>query len=176
MAAPIYSQADADHMMAMPKVIEFDAWANRLSGSRMESNPSIMIEASPEDGNPRFRFRVEMSRNDRNDSFSIMLKGKIDNRPWEGLCRYDIQDIVHENNPNCCPGAEIDAGVFHRHVYSEESCRHLEKWDGCAEVVHLDPSGSFEQQLVRLRGRFLDDMALRFSDSNTANALFGRFL
>jgi len=163
-------------MIAMAKRVEVDAWAKRGSGRTSDAGTPVIIDALPESGDSRYQFKIEMWRNDRNDTFAILLKGKIEGRPWEGLSRYEIQNLDHENDDRCCTPGLIEAGYFHRHIYSEKSYEHLDRWDGCAEILDVPVSGSFEQQLIRLRGRFVLDMNIKFSDSDTVNGLFGKDL
>jgi hypothetical protein len=174
MAAPIYSQAEADAMIAMEKRIEVDAWEKRGSGRASEVDTPVTIDARPENGDVRINFKIEMLRNDRNDTFAISLKGKIEGRPWECFCRYEIQNLDHENDTRCCKPSLIPAGAFHCHLYSERSYEVLDRWDGCAELLDLPTDGSFDQQLTRLRWRFVNDMRIRFSDSGTVEGLFGK--
>jgi hypothetical protein len=59
-AAPIYSQAEADAMIAMPKRVEYEAWEKRSSGRPTEGESSAEIDVFPEDGNSEFAFKIEI--------------------------------------------------------------------------------------------------------------------
>lgn len=167
MAAPIYSQAEADAMIAMEKRVEYDAWQGSSVGRTTDGEASKEIDASPEDGSDQFGFKIEIRRSDDSEYFSITLKGKIIGRPWEGLCRYDVQDNEHVNPPLCAEQITVDPGVFHRHVYSEVGVRETDKWHACAEILDLPAVPTFDQQLTRLRGAFLEDLKIKFCDSQT---------
>jgi hypothetical protein len=171
MAAPIYSQAEADAMIAMPKRIAFDAWNDRGEGRTTTGEFSCEIKAGPEDATlqSRYEFEIEIRRNSDLPSYSITLCGRMDNRPKQALCRYDVQAFQHDNTPSLCPPPDsIDPGIFHRHTYNESSCQYLDRWDGCAEPLDIPQDGDFHKQLARLRSQFLIDMSIKFSDANTA--------
>jgi hypothetical protein len=91
-AAPIYSQAEADAMIAMPKRVEPEAWEKSDPGRPTMGEPSRKIEAFPEDNDDAFEFKIILRTSEKTEYFSVTLEGKMAGRVWEGLCRYDIQD------------------------------------------------------------------------------------
>lgn len=167
MAAPIYSQEEADALIKMRKRIDPEAWKDRTKARPFPFVTSDEVSARPEtDDEGRIAFKIEIGVNEQSDSIAILLKGRIDRRPMEGLCRYDIQDGLHENPP-WFPPPIINPGQVHRHDYSERSVQEFDRWDKCALPLDLSGEGSPEQLRSRLWRRFLDDLGIRFCDTET---------
>ncbi len=172
MAAPLYSQIEADALIAMPKRIEHAAWEKRKTGRPTDYEESTIVVAIPEVYDEKIVFAIEIRKNDLFDALSITLKGRIGKRPPEGLCRYDIHDNAHDNPPWFLPSF-VNAGEFHRHVYQERSVQEFDRWDKCAQPLDLSPDGSPQQLHARLWWRFVGDLKIKFSDTETFGGLFG---
>jgi hypothetical protein len=172
MAAPIYSQIEADAVLALPKRIEHAAWEKRKTGRPTDYETSVTVAAIPEINGDGIEFCIEIRTNELTEDISVILTMRIGKRPLEGLCRYDIHDSDHDN-PRWFTPATIAAGEFHSHLYSERSVQEFDRWDKCASPLDLSPHGSPAQLRQRLWGRFLDDMRIKFSDSETFDGLFG---
>lgn len=116
---------------------------------------------------PEMQFEVE-ARVGRM-SFGISLHGRILDRPWQSLVRYNTHVGEHDT-PDLCPtgGFTIGAGELHRHVYCEKALLKLGRWDFCAERLKVpeDVSSMNDKRLFLVRS-FLADLHIRLSDPET---------
>lgn len=164
MATSIYTQDEVELMLATPKTMELDAWEGRTT-DRKGSPRSVVLSVEAVDRND-MEFWVEFVKGEWNDSTHVTLKGRIMGRDPRALVRYDLHDGSHDN-PSWCGSVFTGSRVPHRHVYSEESLVNDRLWDACAY-----PLDDLEDNRLKLVGRFIDDMNIRFVDSNTNTQLF----
>src|SRR4051812_22388364 len=97
---PIYTQSQVDRLLSMPKVVRWDAWANRLKGRPTAGERCAKIEVGPKDESEGTTFWVEARhRTDRRVKTSFTLYAQIPGRQGHAVCRYDVQDQKHTNHP-----------------------------------------------------------------------------
>lgn len=172
MDAPIYSQAEADAMLAMEKVAAYESQAYHI-GRYREGFRSTEFAATGVGDAFDVKFKIIVQANLDIQSYGITLEGSMGGKPFEGLCRYDVHDTPHPNKPNACgPPAEIPPGFFHVHRYCEKAIRKRLRWDACAEFLPIAEEQDLRAQLHQLIGSFVADMRLSFSDSATMFGLF----
>jgi hypothetical protein len=175
MAAPIYSQAEAQFLIECDKGLVGNAFSQLVPARGNQYRLSCRIDLltyGQEEG--RFMFRLEVQVNERTEEAGISLLGNMDSRGWVGLARYEIQRMSHYNKEPC-DRRTIRANVVHRHIYSEAAVRELHFWDSCAEELPEVPTGgSFGQIRERIMRRMLDDMKIELVDRDAADGLFVR--
>lgn len=180
MAAPIYSQAEADRMIAMAKVAPLadlqrekksDTEGTSTRRMRVTKHEKRTIRQVEPEQESTVRFHVEICENTRTEGIAITLFGSMDSRPVRPLCRYEIQDSGHHNPPGFSPEF-VGSGRPHRHMYSEHHEREYDSWSRCAEPIDIQMPATFSGQRTHLIGKFYADMNIKFSDGDEAFALF----
>lgn len=174
MQLPIYTQQQADAMIALPKRAVYEAQMYAIAGQHRSGFAIKEFAAHPEDLTQPVRFKILTQANFDLDAYSITLLASWEAGPWQALCRYDVHDSYHPNDNcvHCGPPPGIEPGVLHVHRYNEAAIRDDWTWDKCATPLAIDPEQPLHRQLRQLIGLFVQDMQIRFSDSTTANALF----
>jgi len=159
-------------MISVRKRVAFDAWNKRKLGRATKGEFGCEIKAEPEDASIPTAFKIVIRKDERTDTYSLTLEGKLPGRIFEGLLRYNVHDSIHAN-PEWFPPPIIESGDLHRHVYQERAVREGRDWDACAELLKLPSAGSPNQQYERLLGKFMVDANIRVSDSETHTGLYG---
>lgn len=167
MAAPIFTQHEADGLIKAKKSAIHEAWITKQQ-DRQNSIHSVVLEGETDD---EFSIPLKISfyHNRAIGSTNILLEARMAGRPWEGICRYDIHDSPHKNLREWMhPPDFIGAGVPHRHLYSERADRELGSWHARAEILDSTACSSPE----RLLGTFMKDMKFSFTDPQSHQSLF----
>jgi hypothetical protein len=185
MAAPFYTQEEADMLIAMPKRSalprsrkpgEIDALTQPTKTFRATAHERVRrIPVAPEDTDSPVKFVVETRENLRTSEYWVLLHAQLPNRPSHPVCRFDLQNGVHINPDWSTPPA-IKSGEPHAHYYSSRGEREFNKWDVVATPVDLGSKRklNYETEKRNLRGKFWDAMNIRSVDSESAGQLFGR--
>jgi hypothetical protein len=181
MAAPIYSQAQADAMIVAPKYISYDAWneqwANLCARVRRPASDEDRVRIKVESGDGDLtEFCVECCKCPARGEASYTLFGKLLGYVEHPLCRYDLQ-VCRHTNPRWFPPWVIGSRVLHRHIYNERAIRENCTWDKCAEPLKIPKPKrklSFQQSIDRLTPHFLTDIKLDIYDPKVAGMLFQR--
>lgn len=168
-------------LLGMPKRVFAEDWESRLHSDQAVKpkkrrqvatfERKIRLKSRPEDSNASACFEIELVQNFRTDAVGLTLYAAIGLRPMLPICRYDFDDNEHEN-PDFCAFPSVTSGSFHRHVYNERAVRELDRWDACAEKLELPTSGGPKQLLDRLKGRFLQDLHIRFERKDDQQSVF----
>ncbi|GEM_PF-3528994 len=167
MAAPIFTQHEADHLITVKKNAILDAWSEKTT-DRQNSIESAVLEGESDEATP-VPVRVIFHRKLDVGSTNITLEAMLPGRPMAALCRYDIHDSPHLNKKQWMrPPDLIPPSAPHRHIYSERSEREIGVWDARAEL--LDPKRCSSRE--RLLGAFLSDMRFHFTDNESQQELF----
>jgi hypothetical protein len=175
MEAPIYTQGQADYMLALEKRAEFEAQIWAITGQVRTGFISREFSAQAESVQEPVRYKIITQANFDAFAYSITLSGSLRDGPMQALCRYDVHDSFHLNSDcHCCPPPpEIHPGVLHVHRYNECAILEGRTWCKCATPLAVEPDQPIRLQLRQLIGIFISDMRLRFSDSSTMRELFG---
>lgn len=161
MAAPVYRQHEILAMIAMPKTLD---WGVEHAKDRSGDERSKVIPLILDD--PQYTMKLEIRRNPDLGEYTVLLRGMMAGRDFEGVIRYDIQDNEHTNPPWYSPEL-ILPGQPHQHVYNETAIRKRLEWDACADPIDLtSPSSNY------LIGKFLVDVKIRTIDTATHTSLF----
>jgi hypothetical protein len=129
-AAQGYTQTEADWMMSLNKLAEFETELYAIADSHRPGFIELGFNAvaDPQE-NPSVRFKILTAANFSIGAYSIEVLGEIGNRGIEGLCRYEIHDSLHSNNHHCCASPpEIDSGQFHSHRFNECAMNAAPSW------------------------------------------------
>ena len=167
MAAPIFTQQEANGLIRSQKVAVHEAWTTKQQ-DRQNSIHSVVLEGETDDESS-IPLRISFYQNQAIGSTNIILEAKMTGRPWEGICRYDIHDSPHKNLCGWMhPPEYIEPGIPHRHIYSERAERELGSWHARAEILDSTECSSPE----RLLGTFMRDMKFHFTDKQSHQSLF----
>ena len=173
-AVDIYTQAEVDMMLALPKFAEYEAQMYWASSRRQTGLLTADFVAHPEDPTTGITYRVEVAKNERIESFNILLQGKIDDHPMEGLCRYNVHNSMHENEcANCGPPPAILPTEFHVHRYNEACVRKGHVWDSCATLLTVSGGDTFLEDTRILTETFVRNMMITFRDSVALAWIYG---
>lgn len=174
MAAPIYTDAEVKRLVAMPKRVSItavDTDARIVRPTKGETKRTTPVR--PEDVAETVEFQMEECWKDDTDEYSVMLHVKLPPKPWQTICRFDIQDVGHRNPPWHLP-LYIPSGVPHYHTYTERAIEEEDEWSKAATPIDFGNARDLTsgQEQTRLRGAFLKHLNMRFLDSESASDLF----
>lgn len=170
---PIYTQTDVAQLMAVPKYVKYDAWANRLRSRQTVGEQCKKLQVWPEDENNLTEFWVEARhRPIGRVKTSLTLYAKIPGRNGHAVCRYDVQDQKHTNHPKWFLPRYVGRLVAHRHIFNEKAVREGHSWDACAEPLHLGDVGPVEHRIERTARVFLSDTNITVHDPDAMGTLF----
>jgi hypothetical protein len=173
MDEPIYSQAEADAMIAMGKVAPFEAQLYAVTGFHRVGYRTLELEVKPTDPHADVKFTIRIGVNFDLDAYAISLVGAIGSRKPQYLCRYDVHDSYHDNSKcaHCGPPPGILPGQHHVHTYNEEAIRAGFEWHRCATLIDAAPQTQ-QAPFRELIGQFVDGVRLSFADGSKADDLF----
>lgn len=173
MAAPVYTQSQAQSMIEMQKVVPHDAWENRFEG-RPSTTQEIRnrIRVVPEEEANLTEFIVETCLCPGRGEAAFTLLGKLLGYTEQPLCRYEVQ-ISRHTNPRWFPPFVIAPRALHRHVYNERAIREDWPWDKCAELLKQPKRKlSLQQAIDILTPIFINDVRLEIHDPDVLGHLF----
>ncbi len=161
-AAPLFTDDEIKRFITMRKNVAHEAWQNMGESRAGRQNRTILASA---DTQPSLRFEIEWDQTDTACSFTLSVHTD-DGRPKQAIVRYDIQDNPH-TNPKDMPPKYIPPGQPHRHIHTERGMREFGNWSKWAEPIQLK-----RESCDLLRAKFLQDLNIHFTDSQTHGAFF----
>lgn len=173
--AAIYTQAEADLILKLPKQIDRDDWDNRATPSGRDDERRVNFSIAFVDPTkcPDTKITVTIKVKDSDSTMSLMLLAKIGKRPVQPLCRYEIQNNDHRN-PDWYQPCVVESGEYHKHVYSVRAYEEFfGQWDKCADPLGK-PKGvsSPASEFKALKAMFLEDLNIKIIDKNALSDLW----
>lgn len=179
MKVPAYTQNDADRMIAAAKFIDGDMWDRRGPGQKPRfggnAESLVTLECRTEDPELNYKFEIEIRYHHRLDTMHFLLKGRIGNGPYEGLCRFDLHDSPHFNQPPC-EEYEAPPREPHCHRFNLQAFLRYGVWHKCARRLEFTgKTDNAERAYKAMLHQFLDELSIRIRDSPAGTGLFGHW-
>lgn len=152
-----YSQEEADLMVSVEKLAPA-VQENRGTGAVRPGEDGFTFSANGV-GYPQISYVVEVIKAPERCSTVYLLKGRIGERPLEGLCSYHIHNGHHKNPPDF-PPIWIATRKPHKHVYNEKAYKQRNVWCAVAYALEATRYGN----PASLWAGFLTDMKISFEE------------
>jgi hypothetical protein len=149
-----YSQSEADQLVRLAKIIP-SVNENRSVPLRLDSGEHGLTFPAYAQDDPNIKFQIEIHTSIARHETVYILKGRIGDRPLEGLLAYHIHNAPHKNPLGIEP-MWILTTIPHKHVYNADAYAIRGVW--CAVAYPLDncpnPTALWANFIVAINATF----------------------